>query len=278
MASGAWYGAYRHMVRVTEPVELWLVKTLPFTPRSPRLLDEWIALDYDITVCDPGKQEVMDRLRARGMDVGKRLQAGVLQWYRQGITQTASMRGSRLAGQGSRPSGSPTDPMRPDRLATGAAGMVTVVFLRSEAKEHPAPTVFGSPQNNKKSPKIGTAPQNQAMKMLQTGIYTITVIGAISHDRFRGLGERGTDRRTAGKGHTGVHQGVPGRQGREPDGRLHLFIDAEHRPQHRRAERARPRDKPQHDQSSGYIQQLEGMYDTMDDDPEITELLGKAAR
>lgn len=28
MASGAWYGAYRHMVRVTEPVELWLVKTL----------------------------------------------------------------------------------------------------------------------------------------------------------------------------------------------------------------------------------------------------------
>ena len=28
----------------------------------------------------------------------------------------------------------------------------------------------------------------------------------------------------------------------------------------------------------GYIQQLEGMYDTMDEDPEITELLGKAAR
>ena len=105
MASGAWYGAYRHMVRVTEPVELWLVKTLPFTPRSPRLLDEWIALDYDITVCDPGKQEVMDRLRARGMDVGKRLQAGVLQWYRQGITQTGidarlKARRSRLAALG----------------------------------------------------------------------------------------------------------------------------------------------------------------------------------
>lgn len=102
---GAWYGAYRHMVRVTEPVELWLVKTLPFTPRSPRLLDEWIALDYDITVCDPGKQEVMDRLRARGMDVGKRLQAGVLQWYRQGITQTGidvrlKARRSRLAALG----------------------------------------------------------------------------------------------------------------------------------------------------------------------------------
>ena len=159
MASGAWYGAYRHMVRVTEPVELWLVKTLPFTPRSPRLLDEWIALDYDITVCDPGKQEVMDRLRARGMDVGKRLQAGVLQWYRQGITQTGidarlKARRSRLAA-----SGSPTDPMRPDRLATGAAGMVTVVFLRSEAKEHPAPTVLVPHKTIKKSPKIGRHPK-----------------------------------------------------------------------------------------------------------------------
>ena len=100
-----------------EPVELWLVKTLPFTPRSPRLLDEWIALDYDITVCDPGKQEVMDRLRARGMDVGKRLQAGVLQWYRQGITQTGidarlKARRSRLAnGPDAGPIGS--QPARP---------------------------------------------------------------------------------------------------------------------------------------------------------------------
>lgn len=145
MASGAWYGAYRHMVRVTEPVELWLVKTLPFTPRSPRLLDEWIALDYDITVCDPGKQEVMDRLRARGMDVGKRLQAGVLQWYRQGITQTGidarlKARRSRLAA-----SGSPTDPMRPDRLATGAAGMVTVVFFEKRSEGTPRAHRFWFP-------------------------------------------------------------------------------------------------------------------------------------
>lgn len=47
----------------------------------------------------------MDRLRARGMDVGKRLQAGVLQWYRQGITQTGidvrlKARRSRLAALG----------------------------------------------------------------------------------------------------------------------------------------------------------------------------------
>lgn len=88
-ASGAWYGAYRHLARVCEPVEVWLVKTLPSTPHSPRLLDEWIALDYDIVVCDPGKREVVDRLKARGVDVGHRLQAGVTQWYRRGITQSA---------------------------------------------------------------------------------------------------------------------------------------------------------------------------------------------
>ena len=116
-----------------------------FTPRSPRLLDEWIALDYDITVCDPGKQEVMDRLRARGMDVGKRLQAGVLQWYRQGITQTGidarlKARRSRLAA-----SGSPTDPMRPDRLATGAAGMVTVVFFEKRSEGTPRAHRFWFP-------------------------------------------------------------------------------------------------------------------------------------
>ena len=119
MASGAWYGAYRHMVRVTEPVELWLVKTLPFTPRSPRLLDEWIALDYDITVCDPGKQEVMDRLRARGMVNGCR--PACSSGTGRASLRPASMRGSRLAGQGSRPSGSPTDPM-PARSARNRRG------------------------------------------------------------------------------------------------------------------------------------------------------------
>ena len=54
---------------------------------------------------DPALHAAMDRLRARGMDVGKRLQAGVLQWYRQGITQTGidarlKARRSRLAALG----------------------------------------------------------------------------------------------------------------------------------------------------------------------------------
>lgn len=110
MATGMWYGAYRHAVRVTEPIDVWLVKTMPSTPRSPRLLDEWISLDYDIIVCDPGKAEVMDRLEARGGDVrGERRAAA--QWYRAGISQDRidarlTARRSRLAALG---------------LATGAA-------------------------------------------------------------------------------------------------------------------------------------------------------------
>ena len=43
-------------------VGLWLVKVLPGPQRSPRLLDEWLALDYDIHVCDPGKATVTHRL------------------------------------------------------------------------------------------------------------------------------------------------------------------------------------------------------------------------
>lgn len=46
---------------------MWLVKTLPSTPHSPRLLDEWIALDYDIVVCDPGKREVVDSSRPEAL-------------------------------------------------------------------------------------------------------------------------------------------------------------------------------------------------------------------
>lgn len=85
LATGAWYGAYRRCVSLIDPVDVWIVKTLPATPRSPRLLDEWIALDYEIVVCDPGMRVVLDRHRDRGAGRGE-LQ-GVTQWYRSGITQ-----------------------------------------------------------------------------------------------------------------------------------------------------------------------------------------------
>lgn len=84
MATGAWYGAYRECVSLIEPVDVWIVKTIPATPRSPRLLDEWIALDYEIVVCDPGKRTVLERHDRRGGD--RRELQGVTQWYRTGIT------------------------------------------------------------------------------------------------------------------------------------------------------------------------------------------------
>ena len=61
------------------------VKVLPGTQRSPRLLDEWLALDYDIHVCDPGKATVTHRLEE--MKAGRRELAALRQWYRSGITQ-----------------------------------------------------------------------------------------------------------------------------------------------------------------------------------------------
>ncbi|PLS24349.1 HNH endonuclease [Bifidobacterium imperatoris] len=88
MATGAWYGAYRRAVRVVEPVGIWLVKAMPMTPRSPRLLDEWISLDYDIVVCDPGKREVLERCKARASGVRGEERA-ILQWYRLGLTQSS---------------------------------------------------------------------------------------------------------------------------------------------------------------------------------------------
>lgn len=85
LTAGAWQGAYRNAVTLAKPVGLWLVKVLPGTQRSPRLLDEWLALDYDIHVCDPGKATVTHRLEE--MKAGRRELAALRQWYRSGITQ-----------------------------------------------------------------------------------------------------------------------------------------------------------------------------------------------
>ena len=116
MASAAWYGAYRKATMLAEPVNVWIIKTLPATPRSPRMLDEWLALDYDVHVCDPGKHEVLRRHGERG--AGARELAGVRQWYRTGITQAGidsrqKARRARLAalglrkGEGREPDASP---------------------------------------------------------------------------------------------------------------------------------------------------------------------------
>lgn len=87
LAVGAWYGAYRRCTQVTEPVDVWIVKTLPATPRSPRLLTEWISLDYEVVVCDPGRDEVMRRNEMERR--GRPAEHGVMDWYRSGITRQA---------------------------------------------------------------------------------------------------------------------------------------------------------------------------------------------
>lgn len=88
MAMSAWYSAYAKAARITQPVTVWIVRTLPSTPRSPMLLDEWVSLDYQVTVCDPGKQEVMDRHASERAGHDMEL-AGIRQWYRSGLTQQA---------------------------------------------------------------------------------------------------------------------------------------------------------------------------------------------
>ena len=86
MAAAAWYGAYRRAVTTMSPVTIWLVKVMPSTPRTPDLLGDWISLDYDVTVCDPGKSVVMERIRTeRRLTMNAAMKAAT-QWYRAGIT------------------------------------------------------------------------------------------------------------------------------------------------------------------------------------------------
>lgn len=80
LATGAWYGAYQRSLSIPDPLDVWIVKTLPETPRSPQLLLEWIALDYDIVVCDPGRPEVMRRAGLE--DRGRAASHGIHDWYR----------------------------------------------------------------------------------------------------------------------------------------------------------------------------------------------------
>ena len=113
LVAGAWQGAYRNAVTLAKPVSLWLVKVMPGTQRSPRLLDEWLALDYDIHVCDPGKPVVVERLEE--LKAGRRELASMRQWYRSGITQAGidsrqKARRARLASLGLR-DGEPTTPV-----------------------------------------------------------------------------------------------------------------------------------------------------------------------
>lgn len=81
-AGSAWDAAYRRLAKSRAPVDVWLLRTLPMSRTHPRLLDEWIALDYDVTIIDPGAAYVFDRagLDADALKVAR-------QWYALHLTQ-----------------------------------------------------------------------------------------------------------------------------------------------------------------------------------------------
>lgn len=62
-AAMAWAAAYRRLATAREPVDVWFIRSLPSSPKHPRLLDEWIALDYDVHVVDPGAGYVFEHVR-----------------------------------------------------------------------------------------------------------------------------------------------------------------------------------------------------------------------
>ncbi len=51
-AAMAWDGAARTLAKSSEPLDVWLVRTLPRSRRHPDMLSEWIALDYDVHVIE----------------------------------------------------------------------------------------------------------------------------------------------------------------------------------------------------------------------------------
>lgn len=77
----AWSGAYRQFAISQEPIDVWCTRTTPSSKRHPRMLDEWIALDYDVRVIDPGFTTEWER--AVDDDARKR----VRQWYALHLSQ-----------------------------------------------------------------------------------------------------------------------------------------------------------------------------------------------
>lgn len=77
----AWSGAYRQFAVTQEPVDVWLTRTMPNSRRHPRMLDEWLAFDYDVHVLDPGFEVEWERAKT---ERAKRL---VRQWYALHLSQ-----------------------------------------------------------------------------------------------------------------------------------------------------------------------------------------------
>ena len=149
LVAGAWQGAYRNAVTLAKPVSLWLVKVMPGTQRSPRLLDEWLALDYDIHVCDPGKPVVVERLEE--LKAGRRELASMRQWYRR-----RGVRGLRALAYAMANQPRQSWPLR-RRFGRGLAGS-RPFFKPQGTTDTPRPPFSYPHKPNKKSPKTGTEP------------------------------------------------------------------------------------------------------------------------
>lgn len=57
-AAMAWDAAYRRLAKERLPVDVWLVRNVPATSTHPAMLDEWIALDYDVHIVDMDSETV----------------------------------------------------------------------------------------------------------------------------------------------------------------------------------------------------------------------------
>lgn len=103
-AAMAWDAAYRQLAKTQTPLDVWFVRTLPRSAKHPHMLAEWVALDYDIHVADPGASVVMADLQRHGDVQGERV---AQQWYAMRLTQARvddmrTARRERLASLGLR--------------------------------------------------------------------------------------------------------------------------------------------------------------------------------
>lgn len=85
VSRAAWKGAYSRLVRSDEPATIWIIKAIPASQHHSRILDEWISLNYNVHVIDPGAAIVFDRITADHRPAGVRLTAQ--RWYSLHITQ-----------------------------------------------------------------------------------------------------------------------------------------------------------------------------------------------
>ncbi len=77
----AWSAAYRQLCKTASPIDVWMVRTIPSSHRHPRMLDEWLSLDYGVRVIDPGFEVSWQR---SSNDLYRTL---VRQWYALHLSQ-----------------------------------------------------------------------------------------------------------------------------------------------------------------------------------------------